>query len=322
MNRKHDVPRHLEMPPALDEPHTFVRIHERAGSILNLDDAAVPGFIQLALQEHYRLLSSHGSLVRKDAPESAVSVVYLPGMPKACVKEIRWRGIRHGLKSLFRPTQGLRTYRNGWRLNEAGFAAASPLALVRKRRRGLIRAEWIVMEVIPGSLELDRYLVHRIKQHWTAEEKRGMARLLGRFIGSMHANGIFHSDLKTCNIVVSEDDPSPEDITQSGQWRPINPCRPIRFSLLDYDDVAFTGEVPDRKRIKNLVQIFLSMPSAINGGDRLRFLNEYALHVGLNGSQKRQIALQVLRAVRGKDILYVGFDGDIIEKWDVGDSEP
>ncbi len=319
MNQKPDVPPDLEKPPALDEPGTFVEIHDEAGRILNLDDAGVPGFIQLALQEHYRLLSTHSSLVRKDAPESAVTVVYLPGMPKVCIKEIRWRGVRHGLKSLFRPTQGLRTYRNGWRLNEAGFAAASPLALVRKKRRGLIRAEWVVMEVVPSSLELDRYLVYRIEQHWTAEEKRGMTRLLGRFIGSMHANGIFHSDLKTCNIVVSEDDPSPEDVTQSGHWRPLNPCRPVRFSLLDYDDVTFTGVVSDRKRVKNLVQIFLSMPSAISGGDRLRFLNEYALHAGLNGSQKRQIARQVLRSVRGKDILYVGFDGDIIEKWDVSD---
>jgi len=322
MNQKRDVPRTPERPPTLDEPDALVAIHEQAGRILNLDNDGVPGFIQLSLQEHYRLVSTHSSLVRKDAPESAVTVVYLPGMPKVCVKEIRWRGVRHALKSLFRPTQGLRTYRNGWRLNEAGFSAASPLALVRKKRRGLIRAEWIVMEVVPSSLELDRYLIHRIKQHWTAEEKRGITRLLGRFIGSMHANGVFHSDLKTCNIVVSEDDPSPEDVTNSGHWRPLHPCRPIRFSLLDYDDVTFAGDVSNRRRVKNLVQIFLSMPSAINGGDRLRFLSEYALHAGLNGSQKRKIALEVLRAVRGKDILYVGFDGDIIEKWDISDSEP
>lgn len=321
MNRKRDVPPRLERPPALDDPDAVVEIHEQAGAILNLDEAAVPGFVQLSLQEHHRLLSTHSGLVRKDAPESAVTVVYLPGLPKVCVKEIRWRGVGYGLKSLFRATQGQRTYRNGRRLNDAGFPAASPLALVRRKRMGLVRAEWILMEVIPGAMELDRYLVHRIDRQWTAEEKRGMTRLLGRFVGSMHAGGIFHSDLKTCNIVVSEDDPSPEDITDSGHWRPLNPCRSVRFSLLDYDDVTFSGDVTFRKRVKNLAQIFLSMPSAISGGDRLRFLNEYALHAGLNGAQKRQMARHVLRLVRGKDILYVGFDGDIIEKWDVGDSE-
>lgn len=310
-----DVSIFLEKPPAPDEPGTTVEIHPEAAQILKLAPEGISGFIQIVLQEHHRLLTANSGLVRKNAPESAVTVVYLPGMPKVCVKEIRWRGFKHGLKSLFRPTKGLRSYRNGWRLKEAGFSAAMPLALIRKRRMGLIRAEWIAMEVVQDSLELDRYLLRRIKHHWSAEEKRGMARLLGRFIGSMHANGICHSDLKTCNIVVSEDNPSPEDISKSGHWRPLKPCRPVRFSLLDYDDVSFSSEVSNKKRVKNLVQIFLSMPSAVNAGDRMRFLNEYALHVGLNGSQKRQMALQVLKAARGRNILYVGFDGDIVEKW-------
>jgi tRNA A-37 threonylcarbamoyl transferase component Bud32 len=310
-----DVSIVLEKPPAPEDPGTTVEIHPEAARILKLAPEGISGFIHIALQEHHRLLAAHSGLVRKNAPESAVTVVYLPGMPKVCVKEIRWRGYGHGLKSLFRPTQGLRTYRNGRRLNDVGFSAAMPLALIRKRRLGLIRTEWIVMEVVQDSLELDRYLVHRIKHNWSAEERKGMARLLGRFIGSMHAGGICHSDLKTCNIVVSEDNPTADDISESGHWRPLNPCRPIRFSLLDYDDVSFSREVSNRKRIKNLVQIFLSMPSAINAGDRMRFLNEYALHVGLTGSQKRQIAQQVVKAAKGRDILYVGFDGDIVESW-------
>ena len=196
---------------------------------------------------------------------------------------------------------------------------ARPLALVQTRRKGLVRSEWVVMEVIPGALELDRYMVHRITHNWSAEEKRGMARLLGRFIGSMHAGGIFHSDLKTCNIVVSEDIPSPEDVSRSGHWRPRDPCRPVRFSLLDYDDVTIARHVPERKRIKNLVQVFLSMPSAVNAGDRLRFLNEYALHMGLKSTTKRRIARRVLNAAKGRDILYVGFDGDVIEKWEINE---
>lgn len=307
-------------PPVVGEVGISIEIHPEASGILKLDADSVPGFIQLALQEHHRLVTTQTNPVRKNAPESAVTIVYLPGMPKVCVKEIRWRGLLHGLKSLGRPTQGIRTYRNGWRLNDAGVSVAKPLAIVRKRRRGIVRGEWIVMEVLSDSLELDRYLVHRIKHNWSAEEKRGMARLMGRFVGSMHAAGIFHADLKTCNIVVSEDDPSPEDVSKSGHWRPLNPCRPVRFSLLDYDDVSVSREVSDRKRIKNLVQIFLSMPAAVNAGDRLRFLNEYALHMGLNSSEKRRIARRVLKGAKGRDILYVGFDGDVIEKWEINDS--
>lgn len=322
MNPKAEMPSLTKMSADFYDPGLSVGIHADAGSILGLDDSMLPEFIHSALQEHHRLLDEQSDRVRKNAPESAVTLVEVVGCPKVCVKELRWRGTFYGLKSLLRPTQGLRTFMNGWRLTNAGFHVAAPLALIRRKRHGLVRSEWVVMEVIPRSLELDRYLVLRISQNWTAEEKRGMSRLLGRYIGSMHANGIFHADLKTCNILVSEEQPTPEDITTSGNWRPKNPCRAIRFSLLDYDDVRFSQEVSDKKRIKNLVQIFLSMPTAISAGDRLRFLNEYALHVGLSVAQRRETALMVLQAARGKQILYVGFDGDVIEKWDWSDSGP
>lgn len=302
------------------ESGASVQIHREAGPILNVDPEILPGFIAHALEEHRRLISSGSPQVLKDAAESAVTRVSLPGMPSVCVKEVRWRGAAHAIKSLFRATQGVRTFANGWRLKRAGFSAACPLGLVRERRWRLVTGEWIVMEVIPRYLELDRYLVHRIRNGWPSEERRGLARLMGRYIGSLHSAGIFHSDLKTCNILISEMGQETADITASGQWRPIGPGNALRFSLVDYDDVTFYRVVPTRKRIKNLVQIFLSMPTAVAASDRLRFLHEYALHVGLSVSERRKTALRVLRAARGREILYVGFDGDIVEKWDWRDS--
>jgi len=47
----------------------------------------------------------------------------------------------------------------------------------------------------------------------------------------------------------------------------------------------------------------------------MRFLNEYALHAGIDRNQRREIARLVLQAAKGREILYVGFEGDIIEKW-------
>ncbi|MBM3302465.1 MAG: hypothetical protein FJY85_21245 [Deltaproteobacteria bacterium] len=303
-------------PPDLDAPGVSLEIHPEASRILALESELLPRFLQSVLHEHHRLLPVKSASVRKDAPESAVTLVDLAGVPRVCVKQFRWRGPSHGLKSLFRPTQGSRAFTNGWRLNEAGFSTATPLALVTRTRLGIVMSEWVVMQVIPHALELDRYLILRITHRWNREEKSGMARLLGRYVGSLHAAGIYHSDLKTCNILVSENEPAAEDVSESGNWHPTNPSRTIRFTLLDYDDVTFSREVPNRKRIKNLVQIFLSMPSAVQASDRFRFLHEYALHVGLSGPERRKLALGVLNAARGKDILYVGFDGDVVEKWD------
>jgi hypothetical protein len=296
--------------------NSCIRIHPKAGLVLDLAPESLPELIGQALNEHDRLIASGGPSVLKNAPESAVTRVNLANWPPVCVKELRFRGPMHALKSVLRATQGTRTFANGWRLNEAGFPAAYPLALIQKKRLNLVTGEWIVMEVIPRSVELDRYLVHRIGTNWSPEEKKGLARLMGRYVGSLHSAGIFHSDLKTCNILVSEIRGGPEEVKQSGPWRPTDSAGTLCFSLVDYDDVTFSDIVSTKKRIKNLVQIFLSMPTAVTACDRLRFLHEYALHVGLSPAERRKTALRVLKAARGKEILYVGFDGDIVEKWD------
>ncbi len=288
--------------------------------ILDSDASTIPAFVRSCIEEHGRQLSSHTGAILKDSPESAVTLVDIPGFPRVCVKQLRWRGWLHALKGLFRPTQGLRTFRNGWKLLSAGIAAAAPLALVREGYLGVSANEYIIMEVIPRSQELDRYLLTRILLPWSTAEKRELAALFGRFIGFMHTEGIFHADLKTCNILVSEGPTRKESAEKAPAAPPKNeavPERTVRFAVLDYDEVRFRRAVAPRRRLKNLVQIFLSTPVAIGPADRLRFLREYALHVGMSSRQRRETAVEVMQAASGREVLYVGFDGDCHEQWDV-----
>ncbi len=257
-------------------------------------------FCRRAVDEHHRILTSQRERVFKDAPETAVTLVELPGMPRVCVKEFRWRGTLHACKALARPTQGLRTFFNGRRLVDMGVGAALPLALVTRTRQGLIRKEWVVMETLPAAVELDRYLVRRLREGMDYLKKRELIRLFARFISGLHDKGIFHADLKTCNIMVSEAD---SDGT-------------VRFYLLDYDDVKFSGSVSLRARTKNLVQIFLSTPLAFTASDRLRFLSEYCFHGDISRSERIPLAKEIIRCASGRKILYVGFDGDIEENWE------
>jgi tRNA A-37 threonylcarbamoyl transferase component Bud32 len=269
--------------------------------MLAIEEQFVPDLLQSCLEEHRRILSEDTGSILKNAHESAVTLVEVSDSGKLCVKEFRWRGWLHALKSLFRSTQGSRTYSNGCRLKEAGIGVATPLALATRKKFGLIHTQWIIMEVIPGASEMDRFIVSRISD-WSIDEKRGMALLFGRFIGSLHGTGIFHSDLKTCNIMVSN-----EASAHTGGA--------LKFYLLDYDDVLFRNPVSRKKRIKNLSQLFLSIPLAIRAPQRLRFLREYALHSAISGKERRSLAKEVLAKCTGKDILYVGLSGDIREKW-------
>ena len=299
----------------------FLKIHAEAARILDADPGSIPAFVQSCIEKHDNQLLSHNGLILKDSPESAVTLVDIGGFPRVCVKQFRWRGRLHAAKGLLRPTQGLRTFRNGWKLLAAGIRVAAPLALVRERYVGCVTNEYIIMEVIPRALEMDRYLLTRILQPWSTAERQAMAALFGRFIGSMHAEGIFHADLKTCNIMVSDTSDTPtaaphkleDTVARSRQISD----RTIGFALLDYDEVRFLPVVSKKRRIKNLVQIFLSTPVAIRATDRLRFLAEYTLHMGMNARQRRETARAVIQAARGRQVLYVGFDGDCREEWDV-----
>jgi glycosyltransferase involved in cell wall biosynthesis len=304
----------------------LIDIAPDATEFLGLDRNPMQRFCETALEEHQRFVKHRGSGLMKNAPETAVTVVHPPGLPRVCVKEFKWRGWLHALKGFFRATQGVRAFRNGPRLRDAGIGAPRALALIRKTTLGLVRSEWVLMEAVSGALELDRYLLSRISAGWSLEEKRRLIRGLGRLVGTMHAQGIFHSDLKTCNILVaprlavSQEPTSPRKSPEIGAGEPgahaeTNNSDPT-FLLLDYDDVSFRPSLSDRKRIKNLTQIFLSTPIAIGAADRLRFMREYARSSGLDRVQARRIVRQVLAASAGRQILYVGFHGDVVESWD------
>ncbi len=323
-------------------------IAPNASGIPGFEHVDFSEFIPTVLDHHARIVAAGGSQLRKNAPESAVTIVEMEQGPLLCVKEFRWRGLGHALKGIFRPTQGIRTFLNGWKLHEEGVGAALPLALVRSKAKGLVRVEWVIMEVIPGGLELDRYILKRVRLPWNTDDRRCFVRMFGRFIGTLHARGILHADLKTCNVVVSqspavepiesvplsahpEGPSSPSDQASSavnGTGDPgasrtgidASPAtvsgRQASFFLLDYDEVRFSYEIPMKKRVKNLVQIFLSTPSAIGAADRLCFLREYALHAGLNRKETRTLCRRIVDAAKGREILYVGFDGDIVEQWE------
>jgi serine/threonine protein kinase len=249
-----------------------------------------------AFDEHHRILSSGGDAIKKNSPETAVTVVELPDRPPVCVKEFRWRGALHAAKGLFRTTQGLRTFRNGELLIGSGFLAARPMALMRDTSFGLVKSEWVIMEFIPHGLELDRYILKKISENWQPEEQHRMVRLFGRYLARLHSAGIVHADLKTCNILVKDD------------------ADQVRFFLLDYDDVRFQRSVSWRQRVKNLTQIFLSSPLSLGPPQRSRFLGEYAFHCGISGKDRKRLAKKVLKMVGNRDILYVGFQGDVRER--------
>ncbi len=276
-----------------------IKVSPCSKSIINSDPANVESVALSAIDEHDRQVQGGSGNVRKNAPESSVSIISIKDCPALCVKHFRYRGAGHAAKGLFRPTHGLRAFRSGTYLFEHGFTAAAPLSLVRKSRFKVTVEEWLVMSVVPDSKELDRYLVACTTSQWSAQEKRNFLDVFADFLAGLHESGVFHTDLKTCNVLVYD-----------------RPHKPVKFSLLDYDDVrVFRSGVSLKRRAKNLAQLFLSTPSDIDMDDRMKFLDRYLLACSKTNIEKRRLLKMVCNRIDGKSLLYVGPEGDISENW-------
>lgn len=290
-----------------------IQINPTSPSIVDLSLAQIEDIATAALYEHNRQVRAGSVNVKKNAPETSVSIVSLPGVPALCVKHFKNRGAGYTIKGIFRATHGVRAFQGGEDLFRRGFTLAPPIALIRNMRFGISFEEWLVMPIIPEAEELDRYMVKLIRKGWPTEEKLDFLNSFANFLRDLHSSGIFHTDLKTCNIMVFEDC-NQKQAANSG----VRGVPRIRFSLLDYDDVRVCkGVLGGKIRAKNLSQLFLSTPSAIDLDDRIRFFNQYFSSCDRLNIDKKRLLEMIFARIDGKTLLYVGPEGDISENWTI-----
>jgi hypothetical protein len=119
----------------------------------------------------------------------------------------------------------------------------------------------MITEAIEKGRGLHQYF-HEICEPAPAKdrhvEKRAALYHLGTVIGKLHARGICHGDLRWGNVLV--------DRSHGGQPRVV---------FLDNERTSSHPRIPDRKRLKNLVQLNIGSDPLITRTDRLRFFQAY-----------------------------------------------
>lgn len=203
------------------------------------------------------------------------------------------------IKNIFRRSAGKRAWIAGNGLRVYGFNTPEPMALLEKKMYGINTDSYLIMEELQDSMEMDRYILKNFHDQSSInylKKKKSFINNLAKTIGKMHNHNIFHHDLKTCNIMVKENDES------------------FDFIFLDFDKVSFEENITIRKRAKNLTQINLSTPKLITVTDRLRFLKEYLKQCGTM-NVKKSILREIVKLSKAKQLLYVSFNGDVTEDW-------
>ena len=139
---------------------------------------------------------------------------------------------------------------------------------------------------------LDKILFHDYND-FPPDIRHGIPEHLGELIGRMHTLGIYHADLKACNILADKDK--------------------LTFYLTDTDKVRQYRYLAEQRRIKNLLQIHLSIPKHVSRAFRMRFLKGYTKETR---EDAKVLFSKVWGLSRGMEIVYTTKMGDKFERWD------
>lgn len=247
-----------------------------------------------ALEAHARAAAAGGEALLKKGGRSTVTRVTVdgPGGPvPVVVKETRVRGATDLAKNALVRPRAVRSWLGGNGLWHRNVDVAEPLALLVRGSWPRLRESFLVMEDVAAAgerfdLRTLRLWGEGVPDRASGRAKRRLASRFGSFVGSLHARGIYHGDLKAVNVFLR-----PKHGRES-------------FCLVDYDRVAFgAGPVGLRRRAKNLAQLAASLGEWFTRADRLRFYRSYAAKVEGAWEERREAARLVAEACARKIVV-------------------
>ena len=202
------------------------------------------------------------------------------------LKQYLNRSLLDFFKNLFRP-RAYKAFKADQILKQYGFSTPHIVAVGKKTFVGITTKNFLITSQVEDSVPLYKMLDIDISQ------KQQLIKQFGQTVGRMHAAGIFHGDLRLGNVLV----------------KPVvslsNPKDDNRFVFifLDNERTRKFKKLPERLRLKNLVQISMSREN-ISDSDRMHFLDAYLAqqNIRLDGEKlAAQIAAGVEKRLAAKE---------------------
>ena len=247
--------------------------------------------IRKALEDHLYVIRERPFELTKLSQEVIISLSNDKGN-RVCVKQFRYPHFWKRFKEHFRRSKGLRAWIAGNGLRARGFPSLKPLGLVEKRDWLGLDVGFFLMEALEIDLELDRYILEEFKDFW---KRRLFIKTFAQWLSHFHKTGLYHRDMKTCNILVSRNGET---------WN---------LRLLDLEDVLLDEKVDEMRLFRNFLQLNTSTPKIMTRTDRFRFFREY---LSLNPIVKNQkdFLRRLIDESRRRGLVYVSSQGVVIEK--------
>jgi len=229
------------------------------------------GSIERAIARHRENAAKGREACEQWGRGSSVSRVVLEahaGPLDLAVKWNHWRGWRAAISEALRGSRAARAARGADRLREISLGHPESLAVAERRRFGLVSESFLITRFLVGAEPLPAAMP---ALRASPARRRALAYSLGELIGTLHARGLDHSDLKHSNLLVTPDD----------SW-----------VLLDLDALAPARKLIWRRRVRALGQLeayTTDLYPWLPRTDRLRFLRAYLRHNSELSSRRREL---------------------------------
>ncbi|MCF7976243.1 MAG: lipopolysaccharide kinase InaA family protein [Phycisphaerae bacterium] len=204
------------------------------------------------------------------------------------VKQYLYRSVVDRLKHLIRPGRAMRNHTASVMLTRHGFLCPVVIATACYRPWGagvpglrampFCLASTTVTVTVTHAMPMDQYF----SRLTDTDRRHAFLAALGREIGRLHGCRIFHGDLRVGNVLIEE---------AGDTWR---------FWLLDNERTCRFIRLPQRYRVKNLVQIHLFV-TPLTRTDRWRFFRAYCDVTGMGVPRQKTLARQVMERTRQRE---------------------
>lgn len=214
--------------------------------------------LQNALADGLLSLAKAYTLNKVPASKSADVYKFLCDSGNFYFKQYHCRSLWDFIKHTVRLSRAERSMQAAAMLKSNGFAVPEIVAM-GCRRKWIFRLEnFLLTREVENALSLYIFFErHYRHSNSCSAEKRKFIRSLGRLVGRLHAKNISHGDLRLGNVLVRKN---------AEMWD---------FFFLDNERTVQHTRLPDRLRLKNLVQCNMYLSPALTNTDRLRFFSAY-----------------------------------------------
>ena len=267
----------------------FVRSRAGGLRILHRRDLA-PEHVVRAIEAHRRNAERGREFCEHWGPGSSVSRVLLRREEGDLDLAVKWnhaRGSRAAAAEWLRGSRAARAVRGAERLCGLGIPHAETVAIAELRRPGRVTESFLLTRFLTGATPLPALMPELLT---APRRRRAVAFEIGRVVGSLHAAGLDHADLKHSNLLVTADD---------------------RVALLDLDSLIPPRRPTWRRRVRALGQLEAYATDLYPGlprTDRARVLGGYFEREPRLRERRRELVRDVRRWVldrlerwRGRD---------------------